>query len=949
MRTKHVLMAMMLPAVFAACTSDDFMEQPATNTLANRKLLSADFSVNVLQQPETRFAWENYQWAFEDGDGFGAAVVDPMQIDQISNSQMLGNYLYSKNSNGKFTTNSQMVEGTYMFYSFDGYQTKSSRDLVSFNLGTQSADLSKPEAVINDKTKQLFFSPLYKIEAETSAEPLDLGFYPYWSAAAFRIVNSTGQDLKISQIVLNDATAPFVVKGKIDPSKLNGKALKYVYDEEEGGYALNATEFKKVNEVDLSEENYHKVMQTADIATADADGESNTIALNCNGYELADGKEVTAYMNVPMHVSSNLSVSIIVVDEEGQSKEINVVESGTSAEISSTGISKLTFSRDKTNPVFGFNTDGKTMKALTVKKENLVDAAGFYVDNKADLLNVINSNRGAIMIYNFGDLAIDDEIAKAITEYTGAGITFSNPIALKCTNASLEKTTFNANVTVESGNIEFKDVKLGGIIGATANYYDVDMTIKAGKVTLTDGTYDNTNSSIIVEGGELVLNKANIEVESITNKGGVVTVAKENSIDNINLTFVDTNDAAGNAVATTLNVNAKLTVAFFATGANTTVNNASEITVNTTLTNNGVFYNGTETSDAAKVLGTGAFVNAKTVNNYGTIKTNTVTNNANATVNNYKWFGLDASGNSSTSSNAGKIVMKNATSRVYVSTGTGEIDNTALGYVTNDGDHNTVAVTVTESMKNDEVISELGDYTKLYLNGGTWTIDETQNLGDITLVLNGGNINIKDVTLTVDALHVAKSTKVMGATTATSKLVSEAVITAVANATLTTEFATVSGPTNAVALNGKEGVYYIDGNTSAVSGTGTEGKTVTYKATAATTVSMAKSVYTNLKANVVIGANVTLSLTNYTLSGNYSSWDVPTMETINTATYTNLVNEIKTTLPDLSSTGVKVSANGGSIIAVFTVEFESTTNKNITVTWNATKKTWEVTNIADPA
>lgn len=946
MRTKHVLMAMMLPAVFAACTSDDFMEQPATNTLANRKLLSADFSVNVLQQPETRFAWENYQWAFEDGDGFGAAVVDPVQIDQISSTQMLGNYLYSKNSNGKFTTNSQMVEGTYMFYSFDGYQTKSSRDLVSFNLGTQSADLSKPEAVINDKTKQLFFSPLYKIEAETSAEPLDLGFYPYWSAAAFRIVNSTGQDLKISQIVLNDATAPFVVKGKIDPSKLNDKALKYVYDEEEGGYALNATEFKKVNEVDLSEENYHKVMQTADIATADADGESNTIALNCNGYELADGKEVTAYMNVPMHVSSNLSVSIIVVDEEGQSKEINVVESGTDAEISSTGISKLTFSRDKTNPVFGFNTDGKTMKALTVKKENLVDAAGFYVDNKADLLNVINSNRGAIMIYNFGDLAIDDEIAKAITEYTGAGITFSNPIALKCTNASLEKTTFNANVTVESGNIEFKDVKLGGKIGNTAIYYDVDMTIKAGKVTLTDGTYNNTNSSIIVEGGELVLNKANIKVESITNKGGVVTVAKENSIDNINLTFVDTNDAAGNAVATTLNVNAKLTVANFATGANTTVNNASEITVNTTLTNNGVFNNGTETSDAAKVLGTGAFVNAKTVNNYGTIKTNTVTNNANATVNNYKWFGLDASGNSSTSSNAGKIVMKNATSRVYVSTGAGEIDNTALGYVTNKGNNNTVAVTVTESMKNEEVIKDLGTFTKLYLNGGTWTIDDVTNLTTLisskTLVLNGGNINIKDVTLTVAALHVAKSAKVMGAITSSSILSSTAVITAAANATLTTEFATVKGG-NAGGLNDKDGVYYIDGtNTTAITETGATGKTVTYKATAATTVSMAKNIYTGLQAKVVIGSNVTLNLTD-TNSSDFSSDNVPATPEVANAD-TDLISYMNTTFA-LANTTNKVSLAGGAWKATFTITF-SEGAKTVTAEWNATKKTWVVTNIA---
>ena len=931
-------MAMMLPAVFAACTSDDFMEQPVSNPLANRALLSNDFSVNVPGQANTRFAWENLEWKFEEGDGFGAGVVDPVTIDVISNTTMLGNYVFAKNADGKFVTNSQMVEGTYMFYSYDGFQNKSTRDLISFDLGTQTADLSDPEAVINDKAKQLFFSPLYKLEAETSKEPLDLGFYPYWSAAAFRIQNNTEQDLKISQIILKDEDAPFVVKGEIDPTKLNAKALKFAYDEESGEYAVDAAAFKKANGVELTDEAYGKVIRTADIAEADAEnGTSNTIALNCGNYELADGAEVIAYMNVPVHVSKQLSVSIIVVDEEGQSKEINVTEAGAGDDIASTGISTLTFSRDRTNPVFGFNTDGKTMKALNVKKDNLQDKKGFYVDNKADLLRVINSNRGAIEIYNFGDLAIDDDIATAIAEYTGAGVTFKNPIALKCTDTALDKITFNDNVTVESGEIEFNDVELA----STAT-----MTVKAGKVTLTDGTYNA--SSIVVEGGELILNKENLVVKNITNKGGIVTIAKANSASKFDLTFEDTKDEAGDPIATTLNINAKLTVdEALTTGAYTTVNNASEITVSAsqTLTNKGEFNNGTESSDAAKVLGEGVFVNAKTVNNYGTIVTTTLTNNAKATVANYKWFGLDASKKSSPSTNNGTIVMKKSTSRVNVTAGNGEIDNTAQGYVTASG--NTVSVTITEDMKDLEVIEELGTFTKLYLNGGTWTVTATKDFtnagGTLHLVLNGGNINIAaNKTLTVSSLYVQKTSTVMGDNANDSKLESTAAITAAANATLNVEFAKVTGGA-AGTLNDKNGVYYITDATTAITEAGTADKTVTYKAYKAQTVSMANTVFNNLVAKVVIGTNVTLNLTGYADSSNYTSLPVPTMETIGSETYADLRTALVNALPDLADEDSKVSIVGGKATAEYTVTFTGTTAKKITLTWNG--ETWEITAI----
>lgn len=949
MRTKHVLMAMALPALFAACTSDEFMQEQPAGSLGNRPLLSADFTVDVEEAASTRFAWEdkNFKWSFEDGDQFGAAVTDPVTFGTISSESMLGNYIFGKGEDGKWRTNSQMVEGTYIYYSYEGFQNKSTRELVAFDLGTQNADLDDPTAVVN--AKQLFFSPLYQIESETSDEAMPLQFYPYWSTAAFYIQNKTGQDLKLTQIALEDANNEFVIKGHIDPVKLNSAALKYAYDKESGEYAIDAKAFEKAN----GKKTYDEVMQLVDLAVAnDKEGKASAaIALNCGGYVLADGESVTAYMVVPAHQAKALTAKIVVVDEDGLSKQVTVQETAgkNDPEIACTGISTRVFKRGSTYPVFGFNTDGKTMKALVVEKENLDDLESFYVDNKADLLNVINNNLGAISIYNFGDLAIDDEIAKAITEYTGTGITFDNAISVKCTgDATLEKTTFDKNVTVESGNVTFgEDVVAEG-----------GMTLKGGKLTLTDGTYDNAN--VTVEAGELVLNKANQTVKGIVAKGGIVTIAKENKLSNIKLSFKEVMDEEGEAIPAVLNINAKLAAnEALATKASTTVNNASEITLTAELTNAGIFNNGTATSDAAKVLGNGSLVNnAKaTVNNYGTIKPATVTNNAEATVNNFKYFGLDGSGNATTSTNNGKIVMKNNTSRVYVSAGAGEIDNTAKGIVdaTSASDMK-IAVTISESMTNDEKLKELGKFNLLYLNGGTWTIEEaesgssfdpTKNYANVTVILNGGNIHLDDKGLKVASLHVAKNATISGGRDASqSKLTSTKYITAAATATLTAEFAEVVADKDGKQLAvDMEGVYYLT-STGNIINTGSKGKTVTYKALKPLTVNMGKSTVSVGGAKLVFGTNVTVNFNTgtgqYQLAGDYSSETAPT-DAEGAIKVENLVTDINKVLPNLA-TSEKVAVSGGAATASFSVKFASSATKTITVSWDG--KAWVITKVA---
>lgn len=597
MRTKLVLMAMALPALFAACTSDEFVE-PAQGDFNGRALLNG-LTVNVDQSANTRFAWGDYQWKFEAGDQFGAALTDPT-AGTVQNDQLLGNYIFSQAADGSYNTTSQMYEGIYSFYSYPDFQGKATRDLVKFDLGVQKADLTKPEEVIS-KT-QLFFSPLYDIKAETVGTALPLKFYPYWSVAAFKIKNNTGAAFKISQIVLKGTA--FATKGEIDATKIEGAGLVYAIAKGDNEYSLKDG---------MTDKEYAEAMATADIAKG-TPASSTSIALNCDNYELANGKEIVAYMSVPAAATGN-NVSVeIIVNVEGVSKAITVTNAGGGNAIASTGIDNLAFRRGQTKAVFGFETDGKTMKALNVAKTNLVDANGFYVDNKTDLLNVINANRGAISIYNMGDLAIDKDVANALNLYSAAGVTFANPIDVTVSgDATISKTTFAGGVTVKSGNVTFD--------ASTVLSANKTMTVEGGKVILKDGTYNASGSSITVNGGELVVAKTDAEITAIVVNSGTLTLNGESQeigtskiaaltfgtekATKLNVSLSGDGATKTLAVKTAVTLQAKTTTAVAA-------GNIVTIADGITLTNAGTIENNGEIK---KVSATGSLTNSGSINN----------------------------------------------------------------------------------------------------------------------------------------------------------------------------------------------------------------------------------------------------------------------------------------------------------------------------------------------
>lgn len=626
MRTKHVLMAMALPALFAACTSDEFVEQPTQGSLDGREVLG-NLTVNVAGDADTRFDWSTAGWTFEDGDQFGAAVTDPKTLGTVESDMMLGNYIFSKNGNG-YQTTSQMVEGTYLFYSYnqpESFVTKNTRDLIAFDLTTQTADLNDPEKAVSDN--QLFISPLYFIEAEnTTAEntiALPLRFIPYYSTAAFRIKNSTGAAFSISQIVLN---GKFKAKGEIDPSKIwnqtdNGYGLYYSVPEGGDAYELTALNTTgKMTEAEL-EEAYKKAYETADLTTTTTE-KVNNLVLNCDNYELANGKEVIAYMQVPVGKQDNMSVTIIV-RVDGVSRQIDVTTNGGSNDIASSGIDNAEFTRTATKAVFGLESD-KSLKVLDVKKENLKDAGGFYVDSNEELLEVLDNERGKINFYNTGDVEINDQIIRVLNQYTAGEVTFSNPIEINVEDEDglTLSSTVNAGINFKGAVTVNGNVGLGGYV-TMGN----DITLESGQLTLSGANV--SASDITVEGGELVLAAEKMAVNSIDIIEGTLTMSasQQTGANEIkSLTFDNTTNAKATVVninGTALNsVNLQLNSVDVEMSWNTTLNvneyasismrggsGDGDLTLNGTTVNYGTITNGANTE----------LTNDGTITNYGTL------------------------------------------------------------------------------------------------------------------------------------------------------------------------------------------------------------------------------------------------------------------------------------------------------------------------------------------
>ena len=261
MRTKHILTAMVLPALLAACTADEFETTNGIVQDSQRAMLSEDFRLKIVEDADTRYAVDEenseLEFTYESGDQIGAAIIDnpstagttPDEWDIIQRTNGLNWFTFDGTS--EWASYDNVGEGHYIF-TYPRNPNAANRYAVAYELPViqkQYDANGNPDetAAIKEGNQAVFSTILYKDDKEVSAVMRNLFAYP-----KFRINFDNGEKVTtVSKVVLElNKDNGFVVKSGLDHKKV------YAYfsdDEKSGAYDSDTkvTDWSKVQTASL--------------------------------------------------------------------------------------------------------------------------------------------------------------------------------------------------------------------------------------------------------------------------------------------------------------------------------------------------------------------------------------------------------------------------------------------------------------------------------------------------------------------------------------------------------------------------------------------------------------------------------------------------------------------------------------------------------------------------
>lgn len=704
MKTRILFASMVLPTLFAACTSEDLVEnQNVSAGLEGRALLNPITVTVGNGTPESRFSWNETTggWnQFTANDKFSAGLVDDAEGTVTDN--VLTNYVYSSVDGKIYTTTSQMVEGTYMFYSYTGFETSAARGPVEFNLSAQTADLANPIKTVEDN--QLFVTPLYKLEKENANDDLNMTFVSYWSTAAIKIQNNNEAPFKIVRMVLTSADK-FAAKGQLSPTGMKTNYI-YTYDEATDAYVLDAANAGKEGQKTYDD------FLTADIDNVNQGTEGlSDLVLDCGSYEVKVGETVTAYMQVPAAKYTDMKLSVVVetTDSKGNSVLKNlkldeeIVMNAKSA-ADKTENDQIAMYRGQTTALFGYENNAP--KAYPIDKVALLAAGaaeGKFASSFDDVYTLVTETEGTftvskpLEIYNIGDVKVDDAMVDLLNRMNVV-VKFANPIDIELestANTTIKNIVFAGNVTLKKGS-----VTLNGNI----------QTETGATLTISEGTSLKVTSATlngsVVNNGTLDLAVATMPTVKFGEKSSL-TVSYAGAVTWVLVTGQDFPKTVTISDGATLKGDASNTITIpytstvtVAKGGTLGDTNAGYVVNKGTIVNNGTIVNITNNNDDdySATPATGKHQVKATITNNNKITNVTLT--------------------------SGLIVMgdRNASIGTVAASAGGEIDNTIDGFITT---HNNAVVYAKYEGNQEGKLGTEQKCNKIIISNGTWTNPET--------------------------------------------------------------------------------------------------------------------------------------------------------------------------------------------------------------------------------
>ena len=507
MRTKHILTALALPALFAACTADDF---ESVQSVANqeRAKLSEGFVLNTSNEAETRYSVEGsngLDFSYTAGDKVGAAIIDqynpnekdPAKWDVIYS--LAGNNPFKYDGADTWVSETELGVGHYLFvYPYNAKDNN--RAAVSFELPrVQQYDGDDLNAIVANNNKAVGAAVL--LEGETTATVSMKNLYTY---PKFVINFDNGEKItKVTKVVLKSK------KGFIYKGGFNHKAVANMFAPETIAAAIKAGTY-------ADKEAYWAAQQTADFIIDSTDDDYN----KAKAYGDA---ETTEYLIVEMDeevaLDSNtknkyVEVRLVmpsVADFTADSNDMQMYVCTDNGDYliglnaANCSFKETTTTAAKQQALWRTKSNTLTLKAMnkTHKEAAEEEGLGHVVTTAADWNDLVATYGGvevengltvSIISSNFA-FTSDMDMPKVAMFNIGTPVAVEGEVALS--NVTVEKTV---------------TVKTGAVLTAGDNFTAEEVAVAAGGELVF--------AAEINEKGEEV---ANVNITKVTNEG-VVTV-----------------------------------------------------------------------------------------------------------------------------------------------------------------------------------------------------------------------------------------------------------------------------------------------------------------------------------------------------------------------------------------------------------------------------------------
>lgn len=525
MKTKHILTALALPALFAACTNDDFESMDFSQVQSERPMLSEDFTLKLSDSPLTRYGVEgssSLSFNYENGDEIGAAIIDkylpnekPADWEIIPS--LAGNYPFTYNaSTAEWKASTRLGIGHYLFvYPYNAEDN--TRGAVNYSLPTvqelyQSEDGALDlNAAVEKDNMAICAALLTEDDAVLEAKMRNIYAYP-----KFVINFDNGLPITtVSKVVLKytgNAGKGFLVKGGFDHNEVWNKIFKQSEADPDGAdayfnkqYSTSAYLRSSADGYTTMEYNPYLVAKYPKNCAVKVDNTTNNKVVEVRfmipGEAMThDGTSYTS----GVYVTNPLSMYIYT--NAGVYKINDVLSAIDYKSTTSVDVKKTIVAR---NTSYTINLDKQFVHKATDEL--------YVVTNIADwneLVAAYGAAEGDIPVAVVGDEFTFDATAKMPTKAT---FKVSTPVKVKG-NVTLSNVTVDKKVTVEEG----ATLTTSGTFVATDEVenngtLNIAVYTKKNVVAKYSGIKAITNNATLN-----IVEKAEADFTLVNNKGAVV-------------------------------------------------------------------------------------------------------------------------------------------------------------------------------------------------------------------------------------------------------------------------------------------------------------------------------------------------------------------------------------------------------------------------------------------